>query len=297
MMCSRFTRCVGEWFLVGVVLWSAHTAHIAVTARQYQENATSRFFLPDGPSLRRLSLRQETSLADIYWLRLIQYIGTPEHHRQRLPQLFPLANLVTDLDPKYAYAYLAPSILLNTVGRVHDSNRLLEKGVPNAPWRWEIPFYLSFNHWYELGNLEEGARWLKLTAQIKGAPPWTATLINRLYSSAGQIDLALAYTKQMYDQAISEGQRADLQHRLEDLEAERTLQQLEAACATFRERFGRSPWTLLELVGTVLEKLPEGPFEIDPLDGEPATFLLQKRIRLNRPDEPAPVKAVPIEKP
>jgi tetratricopeptide (TPR) repeat protein len=288
-------RLTATWVLVAGVLATTHWAHLVTVGLAQTAETESRFFLPDGPALRRFSLRQETSLADLYWLRLVQYIGTPEHHQQKLPQLYPLANLVTDLDPRYAYAYLAPGMLLSTTGRIQESNHLLEKGVSNAPWRWEIPFYLSFNHWYELRNLEEGARWLKVAATVKGAPPWIGTLINRLYSSAGQIDLAIGYTKQMYEQAISEGQRADLGRRLEDLDTERTLQQLEAACATFRERFGRPPWTLKELVGTVLERLPEGPFEIDPLDGEPATFLLQKRIRLNRPPEPPPLMAIPVE--
>jgi len=253
----------------------------------------TQFSLPDGKQLRRVLLQQETTLADIYWFKLIQYLGTPQNYDAGVPALYSLADFVTDLDPRYGYAYIGPGLVLSAHKRFDESNRLLEKGVPNSQ-RWEIPFYLSFNYWFELKDLEKGAAWMEVTSRTKGSPPWVLQLLHRLYSSAGQIELGIRFTETMIQSAASERDRDHFRRRLEDLRAEQALQFLEKACDEYQRRFGRPPWELKELEGTILQRLPDGPFEISPFDGRPATFLLEKRIKLGTLND-IQVTATPLE--
>src|SRR5690349_3704960 len=63
-------------------------------------------WLPDGKLLRIASAGQRLALSDLYWLKLVQYMGeTVLAKAQRWEALYPLANIVTDLDPRHGYAY------------------------------------------------------------------------------------------------------------------------------------------------------------------------------------------------
>jgi tetratricopeptide (TPR) repeat protein len=166
----------------------------AALEREQDKDTDQVIFIPDGKALRYFALGQQTTLADLYWLKLIQYLGGVEGAQ---PKILGLANLVTDLDPEYSYAYMASGLVLAAKKRLVESNEILEKGAANAPWRWEIPFYLGFNYWYELGDWEKGAYWLKRAVQIPGRPPYLPVLVPRLLATAGDVDAVIVFVKAM----------------------------------------------------------------------------------------------------
>ena len=63
-------------------------------------------WLPSGWVLRTASFGQRLLLADLYWLRAVSYIGeTLLAKSDRWEALLPLAEIVTDLDPRFGYVY------------------------------------------------------------------------------------------------------------------------------------------------------------------------------------------------
>src|SRR5690606_31785146 len=129
---------------------------------------TPILLLPDADVVRWLSLGQRTTAADLYFLRLVQYVGNAVAAEAGWPQLLALGELITDLDPEFGYAYEATGILLSSRNRPEESNRILKKGFDAVPLRWQLPFFASYNHWYLLDDLEGGAELLLRAARIPG---------------------------------------------------------------------------------------------------------------------------------
>jgi tetratricopeptide (TPR) repeat protein len=260
---------------------ATHLFHSASLERDPAETNEVHLYLPSGSFLRQCSLGQRTTLSDLYWLKLVQYLGTSEASAAGFPQLLALAHVVTDLDLRYGYPYMVAGLVLGVKHRVDESNEILEKGFRNAPDRWEIPFYLAFNYWYERGDLVTGAAWLERSARIPGRPELVPGLARTLYSDAGQVDTAIRFTAELLRQAPTEEERAALEQRLQDLRVEKDLRALEDALATFETREGRPAYSLDELVGTVMPALPVGPggvpYVFNVASHHPESFLLLSR--------------------
>jgi len=273
--------------LLGAALLAAwagvvHLAHLAAVAQDSVPDADRALFIPDGKSLRHFVLGQQTTVADLYWLKFIQYLGGTTGAQ---PQMLPLARLITDLDPEYAYAYMAPGLVLASKRRFGESNEILEKGWNSVQSRWEIPFYLAFNYWYELGDWEKGAEWLKRAVSVPGRPPYLAVLVPRLLATAGDMDSAIAFVRTMAEQAPNEQSRKEFEHKLGQFVLERDLQRLEAAIETYRVREGRLPWALGELGEVLLGSLslPADAYGYEPTTGKVSCSRLEKRLKVNIP--------------
>lgn len=277
----------------------AHVSHLSLVRNFRTSDRPEdpiRIYTPEGKSLRMLSFGQSTTLADLYWLRFVQYVGTPELQMAGIPQAFDLANLITDLDPDYGYAYQAAGVVLNSARRIDESSRILRKGMENVPGRWQLPFHLSFNYWYEQNDIGEGARLLTHAAALPNAPRYLPGLVSRLYSAAGRTDAAKAFLEHMLRDSSDPAAREQIQQRLLALHIETDLVTLERAVGAYRNANGRFPDDLQALVGPTLFAVPVAPdgshYRYDPSTGE---VLPPEGKRLGRPVETAvkPAKVQP----
>jgi hypothetical protein len=85
------------------------TGKVAVTRRLSAEAATTPYdlrYLPSARAARWASLGHPTLVANLYWLRAVQYMGDPKAGARGWDKLFPVLDLVTDLDPRHGYAYM-----------------------------------------------------------------------------------------------------------------------------------------------------------------------------------------------
>ncbi len=62
-------------------------------------------FLPDATSAIFISAGNTTSLADTYWIRMIQYIGSTGLDRSYQKYILSLVDLITDLHPRFTSPY------------------------------------------------------------------------------------------------------------------------------------------------------------------------------------------------
>src|SRR4029078_11899151 len=97
--------------------------------------------LPKGEYLKPALLGYHHLGADILWLRLVQVIGKKRNSADEYEWMYHALDVITMLDPQYAYAYYAGGVILGDLANRPDlSNRLLEKGVRanRAPWNLAI---------------------------------------------------------------------------------------------------------------------------------------------------------------
>ena len=107
-------------FVFGLVLATLVVAFVGVQVwrdRVYGEPAPgdSVLYVRSGEALRRLSLSFSPLLADVYWVRAVQYYGGTRlsaSTTRRYDLLYPLLDITTSLDPRFNIAYRFGSIFL-----------------------------------------------------------------------------------------------------------------------------------------------------------------------------------------
>ena len=104
--------------------------------------------LPDGKALRVIALGFDRLLADLFWLRTVNYLGDERNAEFGYPALAELGDLVTDIDPKFKTAYSVLNVTLNMLANDVDSAiALLDKGMQHLSW-WKLHFLQGFNWFY-----------------------------------------------------------------------------------------------------------------------------------------------------
>lgn len=228
--------------------------------------------VPGGRATRIAALGHRTFVSDLYWLETVQYVGEPRAGERGWEKLLPLADLVTDLDPRHGYAYQTAGIVLASAGHLEESNRILTKGMERGPPYWTFPFYLSFNYWFYLGDYEKGAEYARIAAKTPGASPNISHLAVSLSSKSGTPEDALAVLRELLPTAKDEVTRARLDEQMKLAVLERDAQALERAAARFAEQRGAPVLQLEQLVWEgYLPAMPRDPFGgryvLDPSDG------------------------------
>jgi len=234
-----------------------------------------------------MSLGHATTTADIFWLKLVQYLGTPREEAREWPNLESLARLVVDVDPLFGYAYEASGVVLSSVGRYESSNAILERGMSNVPSRWQLPFFAGFNYWSALGDLERGADLVLRAARIQGSPRYLPELAARLFSSAGTIEEGIAALDLSIQSTPDSSLRGEFLRRRDQMEMERALRILEGAIAHHIATKGRPPSTLADLddpESRIVTASPLGKaIDLDPSTGAVSSSLLPRRLMVYRP--------------
>jgi hypothetical protein len=243
-------------------------------------------WLPSGKAVRAVSFGQRLALADLYWLRTVMYIGEGMLAPQRgWDGLYPLGDIVTDLDPRFGYAYqVVGSNLTGIANRVEESDRLLQKGMRNVPDRWMLPFLYAFNKFFYEDDYATAAQYARRAAEV-GNRPHLALLAANLSLNANteeEYRSAIAFLEISRQQASSPEELAQLDQRLVKVLTYRELSRCEQAIATYRARTGHLPLTLLELVlGGLLPALPSDPsggeIAYNPATGEVRSTALGPR--------------------
>ena len=220
-------------------------------------------YVPSSGAARVAALGQRLLVSDLHWLSAVQYIGEKEGlaARRGWDRLYPLLDLVTDLDPRHGYAYQTGGIVLSTVGRLDESDALLRKGVERGPPYWTFGYYLAFNAWFYRADYPAAARWAEVAARQPGASPNISHLAVSLASKSGTPAQALTLIDELLATVTEDELRARLEEQRKLAVLERDAQALERAVADHRVRTGLPVVHLSQLlVAGLVARLPEDPF-------------------------------------
>ena len=250
-----------------------------------RSESAARGALPDGDVLRVLSLGFERAVADLFWVRTVYYVGDEHASAANWPAAERLANLVTDIDPRFDTAYVVMASVLSGLRRDPDAAiRLLEKGAAESRY-WRLHFLLGFQYFMEKGEHVKGAQHLQRAFEL-GGPPYLQFLVSRLYTHAGDPATAMQFITARLQNEETPEVRAQLLKRYGDIWINRDLGLIDAAIEAFRASRSREPKTIAELVDAgFLASVPRDPrggsYAI--ADGRAVTDLAYEVIRLNMP--------------
>jgi tetratricopeptide (TPR) repeat protein len=217
--------------------------------------------VPKGSFARLTSLGQRGLVSDLYWLSAVQYIGDSAADVRGWEKLYPLIDLVTDLDARHGYAYQTAGIVLSAAGRLDESDAILKKGIEKGPNWWTYPYYIAFNYWFYRGDYATGARWAEQAARTPGASTNISHLAVSLASKSGTPEDAIAMLLELRKNVRDEVSAAKLDEQLKLAFVERDAQMLERAAAEFTQRTGLPLVDLSTLVvAGLVTSLPRDPF-------------------------------------
>jgi tetratricopeptide (TPR) repeat protein len=236
--------------------------------------------------LTRVALSYDALVADLYWIRAIQYYGgtrLSEEGDKSYALLYPLLDLTTSLDPDFNIAYEFGAFFLSEKkpggpGQSDLAIKLLEKGLVARPDRWQYPYDIGFVH-YRDGNYKVAAEWFLRAAKTSGAKKegeradmWLEPLAANTLATGGDT----RSSRVMYEHLLASEAawlREDAARRLKKLDAIDRIAELERLTREYERRFGDPPptWEHLIQVGLLsgIPLDPEGhPYVLNPWWGD-----------------------------
>ncbi|HEU4683098.1 MAG TPA: hypothetical protein VFS39_01170 [Nitrospira sp.] len=243
-------------------------------------------YLPKGKYLKIAVLGYRHVVADLLWLKVLQYIGVRDQSAEGYQWAYYAGDVLTDLDPHFVVAYQGlGTVLAIAANQSEESIHLLKKGMDHNPDVWNLPFLLGYNYYFEQHDPATAATYFHRAATLPGAPEYVSQLAAKMMIEAGAHEAALEFLQRLYDQVEDEGVREGLALRIRGAIVERDTALLEAVVKRYKERTGRQPETMVDLVKAgFLSRLPDEPFggeyRINPSTGAVTSTKMQDRFRL-----------------
>ncbi|ACL64025.1 conserved hypothetical protein [Anaeromyxobacter dehalogenans 2CP-1] len=218
-------------------------------------------YVPRAAALRLSSAGHPTLAANVWWLKAVQYMGEPRAAARGWERLFPVLDLITDLDPRHGYVYQVGGNVLASEARVAESNALLEKGTRNVPDRYIIPFHRAVNAFLYDGDYAAAARWFEVASRRPNAPPHLTEYVSAMYVKGDAPEAAVRFLTHLYERAEDDESRTALRKQLDQAILERDAAILEEAAHAFEAQHGFPPIALAQLERAgILAGIPPDPF-------------------------------------
>ena len=242
--------------------------------RRYSADVVEELtYYPSGRLLKVADLGFTSLVADIMWLRGIQYYGEHRAGDRRYPLAEHIFSSITDLDPEFIGAYRFGAIVLSEdAGTPAGAIDLLRKGLGVNPERWELPFDLGFTYFIVLNDYARAAHYFRFASSIEGSPEIARRFTAFAYRKAGKTDLAEALWQEVYCSSTNEAMRETALYSIKKIELDKMVLALSESLARFRSVRGTEPPSLRALVAAgFASSVPADPFGgtyfLDPATG------------------------------
>ncbi len=267
---------------------------------------TDQLYFGSAAAVKKLSLGYESLLADVYWMRTIQYYGRRDEADKRpvrYKNLGTLLDITTTLDPDLLDAYRTGSVFLSEpdpvgAGQPREAIKLLDKGISRHPQEWRFWFDKGFVYFWFVKDLKSaGNSWL-VGSKLPGAPPWMEALAAMAYSKSGAMDAAKILWQRQYQESTRADLRENARNHLLSIQVAEDLWTLEYLLGKYRERKGSFPQSLEDLVREgLLRFVPSDPLGTPYLyDRKDGSVRLSPRTKVRYLDVPASYRDAYIDR-
>jgi tetratricopeptide (TPR) repeat protein len=237
-------------------------------------------YLPTLKVIRVMAADQKEVMGASLIMKVLMYFGGITMKQQEKiiaepPDYVMMSRVIhgaLQLDPYNMDGYyFAQAFLVWDAHQVAIANNLLDYGMKYRTWDWSLPFFAGFNSAYFLKDYAKAAEYFKRAGELSGSPLYI-NLTGRYLQESGKTGLAIGYLKTMIATSRNDTARKSFEIRLKAFEGVRII---EMACDRFREKEGRIPSSVAELLASgFLQALPLDPyggqFYLEP-DGKVAT--------------------------
>jgi len=170
-------------------------------SRPTRVSASPSVFVPSPAFFEKLSPGFRTSIADAYYLGMVQYYGEHLKSDQRFDSMPAMVDLVTALSPHFKRAFFFGAFALIDANRPDVAYHILQRGFRENPTDWHFPSYLGFFA-YTYATAKErdtlAAGWYEKAAAIPGRPEYLARIAASLLAKGGQVKKSIIMWGQVY---------------------------------------------------------------------------------------------------
>lgn len=254
-------------FCVAGIFWTQKTVW-PLTENHFFELGKNPGYIPSGAQIRPLILGFDNVVADLFWLRAVQYAGgnSGAFEFDALPEYL---NLITDLDPHFAFVYQFGALVYTLNEHIlHRVPELLEKGIAaNKDTRPDLlgQMYVDlgfYTYFYEK-NPEKGAEYYEICIEHEEeyhCPPYAKNVEAFLRSKAGEHEIALNIWLDKLIQKMNapDGEISDDETELEVKKVEESAKLVALTCAARNAlASGDDIETIRNLLGKKIAPCPE----------------------------------------
>jgi tetratricopeptide (TPR) repeat protein len=223
---------------------------------------------------KRLFPGFEGVVADLYWIRTLQYFGRQQAFAQnkKFQLLESLIDVTVTLDPRFEIAYTYGGIFLSMpypqgAGRPDRGVALLDRGARAMPRSWFLQQLRGYLAASLLNDTPRAVASLNEAAQLPGAPFWLHTLAAELAARGGERQKSREIWNTLARELDPTFKRLAVP-QLQRLDALDQLDAIDAAIAAYRKETGGNPPSLSALRLAAAPVDPTGkPYVYDPADG------------------------------
>ncbi len=231
-----------------------------------------------GPTMKKLVPGFEGPVADLFWLRTVQYYGGQRVFAagKKFDLVAPLIDVTVALDPRMDVAYRLGAIFLSEsppagAGRPLEGAKLMKRGIAANPTNWRLGYEAGVFESDFLGDYVGASTTILAASEVPGAAPWLKSVAAVLLQKGGDRETSRAVWREIYANSPEEFMKRSAERRLKNLESLDRCDRIAEALASYRATFGRFPATLQELRGQgfrgPLVDLAEVPLAYNPQTG------------------------------
>ncbi|MFY9558184.1 MAG: hypothetical protein WAV20_11715 [Blastocatellia bacterium] len=229
-------------------------------------------YISSGKTIKKMSLGLDALVADIYWIRTVQYFGRKMIDSDkplssggtkdiRMDLLAPLLDVVVTLDPQHTPAYRFGAIFLPERD-LPAAIALVEKGIRENPDEWWLYQDIAYIYWQsgnssrgadQVENYSKAAEWYDKGSKVAAAPWWMRDLAGLMKIKGGSREAARAvYTTYLNND--DQNVRAQAVERLKQLRSLDELDAINATLARHKQQTGACP-NDLRVLGSKLQSM------------------------------------------
>ncbi|RMG43061.1 MAG: hypothetical protein D6719_04590 [Candidatus Dadabacteria bacterium] len=214
-------------------------------------------YLPDGHGLEIISFGYRNLLADILWFNTINYFGKHFKGDRNYRWLYHMCKLVTKLDPDAEHAFKFCATMLSwEANRPELAINLLNKAIQHDPTRWPYYYLRGFTNMFFIEDIEAARKDFAAAAKHPDAP---REFLKELTAKLGKKDprTRVQVLQNLLNRAEDPNEKRALTEKLKDAIDKLNLQNLNRAIAIYKNRSGKAPSALKDLVTSgILDKIP-----------------------------------------
>ena len=219
-------------------------------------------YFPSGVAVKALSMGFYAPLADLVWLRFIQYYGEHRMTDVRFELMYHILDILTTLDTRFVHAYNLGALMLAHDAQSPDQAfQLLKKAMYLNPEDWRYPFVYGFINYVFLAKYKVAEVYFRLAGQKPNATDmpkrWAAYCA---YRKVGDLKTALALWLDLYNSTNNPEEKKIAEVYIKEIKMKLDIQFLNKKVKEFTEKFKHPPYGLRELVlNAIIDSIPTEP--------------------------------------
>ena len=179
-------------------------------------------YIPSGKVLKIVSLGFDEVMADILYIRMLDYFATHAKSDRTYTWLYHMADLVTTLDPKFRFPYIFAGLILNLEANQHENARkIIIKGMNEFPDYWYFPFLLGLNYFFHDADFKDAADSIERASKLPGSPKYLKKFAVKLRREGATRETAIDFLKHLYVSFNNKELRKILAAKIREIKAGR----------------------------------------------------------------------------